>query len=107
MRLRCREIEEGGSYARIVIYLLEPHICEYILVVESALFCEGLQTVDEYGLQTEMPELIEEETDADQQEYEQSQGTPVTKATPPPLQEDEDEHDNKKEASQPQQRVEL
>lgn len=42
-----------------MIYLLEPHVCEYILVVESALFCEGLQTIDEVGLQKEMPNLLD------------------------------------------------
>uniref|UniRef100_A0A914EMG4 Endoplasmic reticulum lectin 1 n=1 Tax=Acrobeloides nanus TaxID=290746 RepID=A0A914EMG4_9BILA len=59
VRLRCREVDEGGSYARIVIYLLEPHTCEYVLVVESALFCEGLQHVDENGLQIDMPNHVD------------------------------------------------
>lgn len=38
-----------------VITLIEPKICSYIIKIESALLCEGLQDVDINGLLHQMP----------------------------------------------------
>ncbi|KAI1722291.1 glucosidase II beta subunit-like protein domain-containing protein [Ditylenchus destructor] len=62
VRLRCREQSPGLSPSKVLIYLLEPETCSYILVVESAMLCDGLQNVDEHGILPEMPELEEFET---------------------------------------------
>lgn len=48
VRLRCREAK-GNSNA-VTLYLLEPKSCEYILGVESEMFCALLQTADENGM---------------------------------------------------------
>jgi len=48
VRLRCRETQ--GNPNAVTLYLLEPRLCEYILGVESAMFCDVLQMADEHGL---------------------------------------------------------
>ncbi|VDN08158.1 unnamed protein product [Thelazia callipaeda] len=53
VRVRCRT--SSGSQTAVTIYLLEPYKCQYILGVESARFCDLLQTVDQYGL-IQLPE---------------------------------------------------
>ena len=51
LRIRCRK----DSADKVVIYLMEPETCSYIMVVESDLLCEGLEKVDKNGLLAEMP----------------------------------------------------
>jgi endoplasmic reticulum lectin 1 len=61
VRIRCHKPTDSGSYSKILIYMLEPDTCSYILVVESALFCDGLQKMDKYGMLPEMPQLQEQD----------------------------------------------
>ncbi|XP_077521795.1 endoplasmic reticulum lectin 1 isoform X1 [Amblyomma americanum] len=46
--LKCRELK--GHPDSVSLYLLEPRTCEYILGVETAIVCNLLKNVDEYGL---------------------------------------------------------
>uniref|UniRef100_A0A915E7L6 Endoplasmic reticulum lectin 1 n=1 Tax=Ditylenchus dipsaci TaxID=166011 RepID=A0A915E7L6_9BILA len=62
VRMRCREPVPGVSPSKVLIYLLEPDTCSYILVVESTLLCDGLQHVDDAGVLKEMPQLQQFET---------------------------------------------
>lgn len=48
VRLKCREAP--GNPNAVTLFLLEPKSCEYIMGVESPMFCEPLQMVDENGL---------------------------------------------------------
>lgn len=59
VRIRCQE--ESTSPSKVLIYLLEPETCSYILVVESPLLCDGLQKANKYGILPSMPELEEAE----------------------------------------------
>ena len=34
----------------ISLYMVEPAVCKYILVVESGMFCDIMDRVDQYGL---------------------------------------------------------
>ena len=45
VKLKCNK--SGGSSTAVVMYLLEPRTCEYILVVEAAVICDILPHVDE------------------------------------------------------------
>ncbi|CAG7830478.1 unnamed protein product [Allacma fusca] len=49
VRLKCTE-HNSQSPSAVALYLLEPKTCEYILGVESNLFCPILKTVDDHGL---------------------------------------------------------
>jgi endoplasmic reticulum lectin 1 len=56
VRLRCRESKGSGN--SVTLYMLEPKTCEYILSVESSMFCELLQTADNramFASAAEMP----------------------------------------------------
>lgn len=98
MRIRCRELSDGGSYSKILIYMLEPETCSYILVVESALFCERLQHVDkQYGLLAEMPGPLVEDfpgaSDALREGAEHRQGTLREKTDDDEQEEDDEEYE--------------
>lgn len=54
VRVKCKETPMSPD--AVTLYLLEPKSCEYILGVESQIFCEILQTVDENGLFPDQPE---------------------------------------------------
>ncbi|KJH44583.1 glucosidase II beta subunit-like protein [Dictyocaulus viviparus] len=46
VRLKCKT---AGSPLAISLSLVEPNLCQYILMIESERFCEPLQYADEYG----------------------------------------------------------
>nr|CAD2190038.1 unnamed protein product [Meloidogyne enterolobii] len=47
VRIRCRD---DIVSQKVFIYMLEPSTCQYIVVLESTMFCEPLQNVDSFGL---------------------------------------------------------
>ncbi|XP_062864570.1 endoplasmic reticulum lectin 1 isoform X2 [Trichomycterus rosablanca] len=47
VKLKCKESESPHA---VVVYLLEPQTCQYILGVESPVICRILDTADENGL---------------------------------------------------------
>ncbi|XP_058240995.1 endoplasmic reticulum lectin 1 isoform X1 [Hemibagrus wyckioides] len=47
VKLKCKESESPHA---VVVYLLEPQTCQYILGVESPVICKVLDTADENGL---------------------------------------------------------
>jgi len=47
VKLKCSS--DGDSHS-VSIYLLEPSICEYIMGLESPLFCDLIQKSDPNGL---------------------------------------------------------
>lgn len=72
VRLRCRE---DIAAQKVFIYMLEPATCQYIVVLESPLFCDALQQVDKFGLFTE--EIFEQMTATGTYTGEQArEGTP-------------------------------
>lgn len=48
VRLKC--VENNASPHSVSIYLIEPKTCEYIMGIESPLFCSILDRADEYGI---------------------------------------------------------
>jgi endoplasmic reticulum lectin 1 len=62
VRVKCQtEVEDVENPSAISMYLIEPKKCSYILLVESSLMCDKLQSADEYGLLPELLESNEEE----------------------------------------------
>jgi len=47
VRFKCVESQSSSAVA---VYLLEPKTCEYLLGVESSMFCSILKNTDDYGL---------------------------------------------------------
>ena len=66
VRLRCRD---DIAAQKVFIYMLEPATCQYIVVLESPLFCEALQKVDRFGL---FPEGTFEQAKADDERKEET-----------------------------------
>ncbi|PAV66752.1 hypothetical protein WR25_10492 isoform I [Diploscapter pachys] len=50
VRIRCQPESQAQSSLAISLSLHEPKTCQYILIVESARFCEPLQYADDHGL---------------------------------------------------------
>ncbi|XP_061173865.1 endoplasmic reticulum lectin 1-like [Saccostrea echinata] len=48
VRLKC--VENAQAPHSVSIYLIEPKTCEYIMGIESPLFCSILDRADEYGI---------------------------------------------------------
>ena len=59
--LKC--LENAQSRSSVILYLLEPKVCHYILGVESPLICDILDKVDEDGLVPSAIESIEKEVE--------------------------------------------
>ncbi|KAK7076831.1 hypothetical protein SK128_026987 [Halocaridina rubra] len=64
VKLKCKETESPSA---VTIYLLEPHTCEYTLVLETSIVCPLLQHADELGLFTLAEERYEYPEQADSQ----------------------------------------
>nr|XP_033794150.1 endoplasmic reticulum lectin 1 isoform X1 [Geotrypetes seraphini] len=47
VKLKCKESDSPHA---VTLYMLEPHVCQYILGVESPVICKILDTADENGL---------------------------------------------------------
>lgn len=49
------------------MYLVEPETCSYVLLVESQMFCDKIQSADDFGLlpvvRIGQPEVLDEELD--------------------------------------------
>lgn len=74
VRLTCRREVEAGDTNKITMYLFEPETCNYVLVVESILFCETLETADQYGFVSITTPNDEEEEPAEVTEFEFNDG---------------------------------
>lgn len=48
VKLKCKYIQQGAPDS-VAIYLIEPQTCEYVLGVESPIFCRLFNNVDENG----------------------------------------------------------
>lgn len=71
--MKCVENEEDPTV--INMFLVEPEKCSYILLVESPMICEKIQTADEFGFisatqlgQNEFLERGEEDEDGEEEE---------------------------------------
>ena len=47
VKIKCVETD---SLEQVTLYLEEPKVCEYLLTVESRMFCELMESVGEHGL---------------------------------------------------------
>lgn len=53
VRMSCRVADsKDADYQTINMHIVEPTVCNYVLHVESALFCGRLKTADKNGLLT-------------------------------------------------------
>jgi len=73
VRMRCSTSSDHFDIGRVLIYLIEPETCSYVLVLESGLFCDGLQEVDGYGLMEKMPALEASEIEHESREVSASE----------------------------------
>lgn len=48
VKLKC--VEDLNRSHSVALYLMEPKTCEYVLGIESAMFCSLLDKADEYGV---------------------------------------------------------
>jgi len=71
--MRCSTSSDHFDIGRVLIYLIEPETCSYVLVLESGLFCDGLQEVDGYGLMEKMPALEASEIEHESREVSASE----------------------------------
>jgi endoplasmic reticulum lectin 1 len=46
--MKC--VDNKDNPTQINMYLVEPDTCSYILLVESQMFCEKIQSADDFGL---------------------------------------------------------
>lgn len=56
VKLKCKY--QGGQLDTIALYLLEPYTCDYILGVESPIFCHLLNSIDSNGLIEYSPNIL-------------------------------------------------